>query len=260
MKNFTAVVVMAIAMFAQTACVRLGQYGSRPAEIRLYADSCEGDDHFSGVTPGRAKRTIQAAWDALPNVLQTTATIHLAPGIYRQSLNAAGKVCAGGAEIVIEGDAQDPGRVRVTGADVENDNLMRENGFTFTAQGGVTLKGISFDHYSNNAIRLLYGSMITVNKCVVHDTLSPGVCLSWQSHVTINDSEIYSNHGACPIYIQCNSSGYVRHCYIHDNFGDRGFSYGASACATPRLHLRFAGSSACTGRVRRSPPAWCRSM
>jgi hypothetical protein len=56
-------------------------------EMHLYVDPVLGDDRNPGLKPQRPKRTIQAAWNALPPLIRKDATIHLAEGVYREERN-----------------------------------------------------------------------------------------------------------------------------------------------------------------------------
>ena len=85
--------------------------------LTLYVDPVSGSDDRNGATTATAKRTILAAWDSLPATLSTTATIHLVPGTYRESVMLAGRVVTSQARLVIEGDRSDPSRVVFEGTD-----------------------------------------------------------------------------------------------------------------------------------------------
>ena len=55
--------------------------------LTVYVDATNGDDLESGLSPSRAKRTIQAGVDMIPHRLEANATIEVANGIYREQVN-----------------------------------------------------------------------------------------------------------------------------------------------------------------------------
>jgi parallel beta-helix repeat protein len=116
-------------------------------QIDIYIDPQNGDDSFAGLKPAKPKKTIQSAWNSLPTLLETTATLHLANGVYREQVLLKGKMILGDATILILGNTNSPDSVRVTGADASNENLqVRQYGFDLENQKGLVIKGIYFDH------------------------------------------------------------------------------------------------------------------
>lgn len=116
-------------------------------EIHLYVDPVLGDDKNPGLKPLRPKRTIQAAWNALPPLIRKDATIHLAEGIYREEVLLTGKSVIGDATIIISGNESNPATVRVSGADeAAPTEPVRTYGFNIIAQAKLAVRGIRFEY------------------------------------------------------------------------------------------------------------------
>jgi len=139
-------------------------------ELDLYVDPVLGDDKYPGNHPTHPKRTIQSAWNTLPALINENATIHLAEGIYRESVDMRGKSVIGDATISIIGNPSSPNTVRVTGADSGAETTsVRETGFNAVSQTHLYIDGIRFDNFSQFGVLLYSGSSGEIRNCVFVD-------------------------------------------------------------------------------------------
>ncbi len=125
-----------------------GLLGSKSyKEIHLYVDPALGNDDYPGLKPQRPKRSIQAAWNALPPLIERDATIHLADGVYREEVLLTGKTAVGDATIALSGNLASPTSVRITGADAGAETTpVRYYCFKIIEQKNVTIQGVSIDY------------------------------------------------------------------------------------------------------------------
>jgi hypothetical protein len=142
----------------------LGIQGLR--EGHIYVNPVSGDDRNSGLTAGKSKKTIQAAWNALPSLIRVDMTIHLADGIYRETTTLNGKSTIGTSAILIVGDPNSTSDVRVTGAETANETLpVLDYGFIVENQKNVHFKGISFDYFAEAPIHSTKGAQYLAEQC-----------------------------------------------------------------------------------------------
>jgi hypothetical protein len=138
----------------------------------IYVNPVTGEDSRAGNQPGSAKKTIQAAWDSLPAIVNANVTIHLADGVYRQSANLIGKMVLNDKTITISGNTRNPESVRITGVDAGSEVPVRTKGFCVTRQTRLECEGIRFDSFDAQpkpggvAIRAEHGAEITVRDCI----------------------------------------------------------------------------------------------
>ena len=139
----------------------------------IYVDPAIGNDKYTGLNPSRPKKTIQSAWDALPPMIRQDATIHLANGVYYESVLLQGKSVIGEATITLCGNTTSPQSVRVTGgADgATSTTPFRANGFYVKSQQRLTIKGVQIEHFTNIAVYLLKNCDVTVSDCKIFDAL-----------------------------------------------------------------------------------------
>jgi len=115
--------------------------------LGLYVDAATGDDANDGLTPAKAKRTIQAAFNAIPYVLGGTVTVNIADGTYHEELLLTGFHRRGLYPIHIIGNPTSPQSVVLDGQDVLEvgmgigDGALEIRGIRIT---GFTEEGIEF--------------------------------------------------------------------------------------------------------------------
>lgn len=152
----------------------LGQT-SGTVDFTIYVNGATGDDANNGLTPGKAKKTIQAAVDVLPERLFCNVTIKVADGIYREQVNVLGISVIDGKKLYITGDevwtptsVGDP-TVRVTGTDDDITPVRsRSTGFSVVNCYGVEIKGFQINHTTKGGI-LTTDSNVTFRNCKVTD-------------------------------------------------------------------------------------------
>jgi len=224
---------------------------SRP--LTIYVDPLLGDDANSGLTTSTAKRTIQSAWDSLPSMISTTATIQLADGIYFQETCLTGKSAVGNTSICIRGDADDPSNVRITGAISEMDDTpVRNYCFHILNQKNLYVEGISFESTPQDAvppgiffrygagIMLENSSIVKLKKCKFSKHFS-GITVISRSSVDVEDVEIFDciKYGS---YIS-EGTGHFYICDFHDlNIGvflGRNSNGHVAGCVITNTHCGF---------------------
>jgi hypothetical protein len=135
-------------------------------DFTIYVNGATGNDADSGLTPAKAKKTIQAAVDTLPGRLKCNVTIDIADGVYREMVKMTGISCAIGKELTLLGDdtwttasAGDP-TVRITGADTDlpTPTAVRQMGLHAAQCTGIVLKGLLFDYATWSGAFLTNGS------------------------------------------------------------------------------------------------------
>jgi len=148
------------------------------SELDLYVDPVLGDDKYPGNHPAHPKRTIQAAWDALPPMISESVNIHLAEGIYREDVLLTGKTMIGDATIYIIGNTSQPGNVRMTGANEGAETTpVRANGIRIVDQNRLSLAGIRVDYVTEYGV-YGYESKFTMTDCILSNCKS-GVFLEY---------------------------------------------------------------------------------
>jgi len=141
-------------------------------EIHLYVNPTTGDDQYPGTSPAYPKRSIQAGWDTLPPMIRENATIHLADGVYRETVLLSGKTVIGEATISLVGNETTPSAVRITGADTGAETTpVRETGFLVNRQDSLFLTGLYFDYFDLHALALRNMSSIVIKGCVFMNNL-----------------------------------------------------------------------------------------
>ena len=221
----------------------------------LYVDPDNGDDRNSGYKQNKPKRTIQSTWDALPPMIHEDVTIHLADGIYRESVNLAGKIPVGEAKITLLGNESSSSSVRVTGADATSETAaVRTTGFTLTDQSGIVFRSFVVDYYVETGIRAKNGSTLDMYDCVVSHTGMLGVEATIRSTINLNDVEVHSISGySSGIAANIQSNLTLVNCSIHD-------------CDAIGIFIVFNSSATVTSCVIENMPyyafglAYCSSM
>ena len=160
--------------------------------IELYVNPDTGNDSFSGLTSETAKATIQAAWDALPGTIETSATIHLANGVYRESPLLAGRRVTGNGNIWLIGNPDNPLDVIVTGADESAPTTpVRARALTIRGVQAMIVQGITFQYTQDNALHIRECASVTVRDCVARFFGQFGIKCIISSYANISRVEIY---------------------------------------------------------------------
>ncbi|MBN1867365.1 right-handed parallel beta-helix repeat-containing protein [Candidatus Sumerlaeota bacterium] len=149
-------------------------------EITLYVNTTSGDDRYSGLQSNKAKKTIQAAWDALPPLIRRDAIIYVYGGTYREDAWLTGKTLLDNATITITKDPASASDVLVSGADEPATTTIVRSGFTLVGQKNVAVSDIDFE-YCGAAIKAEKGSTLVVSDCNMTDCGSYGLYVSEMS-------------------------------------------------------------------------------
>jgi hypothetical protein len=130
--------------------------------LTLYVNPDTGDDLYSGLLPARPKKTIQAAWDAIPPMVRENVVIQLADGVYYQSALLTGKTTIGDATIGIIGNVSDPTQVHITGEDEGAPGVIARNYCLYSLrQEQLSISGIYFSDTSL-AVKVGEGSEVEI--------------------------------------------------------------------------------------------------
>lgn len=136
---------------------------SGDTDFTIYVNGDTGNDSNNGLTPQRAKKTIQAAVDVVPSRLNCNLTIDVADGVYREEVILFGINVKPGKTLMIVGDETwtpssptDP-KVRITGADSEASAPTRKHAVNAVGCLPLKLKGLHFDNVTSYTCWLLDG-------------------------------------------------------------------------------------------------------
>jgi hypothetical protein len=140
-------------------------------ELTIYVNPLTGNDRFAGNKPNKPKKTIQGAWDALPKLVNTTATIQLAHGEYYEAVTMQGKIVAGDTRIVLRGDPVSSGSTRIMGsADRATSTTPvvtpgREDGINLFDQRNIRIEWLTFDYHRGTAFDIRRNSFVEIDHC-----------------------------------------------------------------------------------------------
>lgn len=186
-------------------------------DFTVYVNAASGDDANNGLSPSKAKKTIQSAVDTLPSQLRCNVTVDIADGVYREQVLVSGLAISFGKSLTFVGDeswtpasASDP-KVRITGADVDSPSpvKVRPNCFVATQCDGIVLRGILFDYAQGSGASLINGSYKTIGCKASHNAY--GLIGRSQADIIMEDCEASYNtlHG---LYLARNSFGLLSRC------------------------------------------------
>jgi len=124
-------------------------------DFTIYVNGATGDDQHNGLTPEKAKKTIQAAVDVLPERIRSNVTIKVAPGTYQEEVLIEGITVKSGKMLYLKGDETwtptgggEP-NVRITGTDnLETPVITRANGIGITNVFRIEVVGFQIDYAS----------------------------------------------------------------------------------------------------------------
>lgn len=140
-------------------------------DFTIYVNGTTGNDVNNGLTPSKAKKTIQAAVDILPDRLNCNVTISIANGTYHEEVVLYGLAVKPGKTLLLQGDtawapsAVTEPAVKISGSD--NDSIssrLRPSALHAVQCSGVSFTGIAFKFATGHGLFLENGSY-TVSKC-----------------------------------------------------------------------------------------------
>lgn len=135
----------------------------------LYVDPVDGDDKYTGLNIISPKKTIQSAWDVIPDLVKDKVTIYLADGTYEEEVLLSNKSVIGDATISIIGNISDPSMVVVSGADLASGTTpVRDIGFKIVGQEDLCISGIQFIYCKQAGIFSQEHSSVELNYCKFH--------------------------------------------------------------------------------------------
>ena len=157
------------AVIASTASNLLGQATTGPLTLFV---STNGSDANDGLTANTAKRSIQAAVDALPREIRHSATIQLGSGIF-----------SGGVTIANRPSLQNgyQGDLTISGQDPTNTAVSGGATFCFLVdRADITFKNLTLT--GNQRGIWAHHSYVGLGNCVFRDLTDAGVILNEFSH------------------------------------------------------------------------------
>lgn len=161
--------------------------------IDLYVDTLNGDDTDSGLSPDEAKRTIQAAIDAIPSVLTGEARVHIEPGVYNERLALWRRVRIEGFHwIRLFKEPTSVGSVVIDGTSVPDPGDAPTSG-VFVSDVAVEIKDVTVRHFTaSGAFDAEFAAYLKLNTCRAEDNYT-GVGAFFGTLVEIRDSVITQN-------------------------------------------------------------------
>jgi hypothetical protein len=141
-------------------------------ELTMYVNPITGNDRFPGNSPKKPKKTIQAAWNALPRLLSTTATIQLADGEYYESVLMQGKYVPGDCRIVLRGNPVSSSSVSILGSADRATSTTPSGGdiITINQQRNVRFESLRVAYAKSRCFRVSQGSSLEIDKCQLVDS------------------------------------------------------------------------------------------
>jgi hypothetical protein len=175
--------------------------GSRAFSV--YVNGITGNDTDSGLTPGKAKKTIQGAVGVLPPRLDCNVTVEIAAGDYREEVVIAGVTIVPGKTLEFVGDgswtATSPGNpnVRMPGVDSEAPGAPKVRQYAFHARqcSGLKVRGIYFDRLAVSGVWFENGSY-EVESCKASGCGGDGFLVSSNNFGTFKTSLAENNTGS----------------------------------------------------------------
>ena len=191
-------------------------------DFTIYVNGTTGNDENNGLSPSKAKKTIQAAVDVLPERLKCNVTIDIADGIYREALKVFAITVEYPKTLTFIGDESwtpsspsDPS-VRVTGNDDDiSATKVREYVLHANNTSYVYFQGIQFDNGSKGAALITDGGL-GFNNCKFCDSTQKGLYIANNSNSTLVDCLAINNddYGIC---IYNNSYANIQDCIFRSN-------------------------------------------
>jgi len=176
-------------------------------DFTIYVNGTTGNDNNNGLSPSKAKKTIQAAVYVLPERLHCNVTIDIADGIYRERVNIYGITMNPEKILTLQGDESwagtgDPA-VRITGNDDDtSDKYVRSFAVYARNCSNIRLKGIMFDGGSVAGLSVNDGTY-TIFNCKAKDNGSTGMSVS--QNCTASFYDCIAEYNSYGFYISTNS-------------------------------------------------------
>ena len=217
-------------------------------DFSLYVDTSTGNDSNSGLQPSRAKKTIQAALETLPERLRCNVTVNVSPGIYREEINLYGISSPRDKKLLLVGDASwtpasaaDP-TVRITGRDSDGAGapIVRANAVYARQCAGVEMQGFLFD-YAKEGGALVVSSNLKLDRCKASNNDGyAGMIFTDSSQVDCVDC-VCTKNTVRGFGIAFNSRAHLTSCRATDN-GNIGLGVDTNAEANIYTSIDFSGN------------------
>jgi len=201
---------------------------SGSTDFTIYVDGSTGDDENNGLSPSKAKNTIQAAVDVLPERLNCNVTIDIANGVYRECVKIHGISVMSGKYLKLVGDDSwfptsggDPA-VRITGCDEDiSHTKIRDASIIIQNCANIWIQGFLFDYTTQYGLFMTDGSYIVKN-CKAANTGETGgyyggFVVRTNSKADFYDCMATLNKGAGGFYLRENSYSQMANCVSYDN-------------------------------------------
>ena len=194
-------------------------------DFTIYVNEATGNDNNNGLSPSKAKKTIQAAVDVLPERLLCNVTIDIADGVYREEINLVGisvqwqkKLSLIGDETWTPSSSGDP-KVRVTGND-DDITATKVRDYCLVSRNvyGVLFKGIKFDNASKFGVYLIEGNYELEN-CLSTENGTNGFRVQYNSFVNFTNCAS-NNNGWTGFGVTNNCSANFTDCEALNNVKD----------------------------------------
>lgn len=152
-------------------------------DFTIYVNGTAGDDENDGLTTDTAKKTIQAAVDALPSRIRANITVAIAAGVYREQVTVYGFVVEPGKTFLIQGDKTwtpsmgGSPNVRITGTDDDLTHTpSRLSGVYFQqCSGSLDIRGIRVDYCSASGFEVTHATAWLENCYSVYNDIGLGI-------------------------------------------------------------------------------------
>ena len=168
----------------------------------------DGNDANDGLSESRAKRTIQAAVNGVPDRIEHAVDIAIWPGIYRESVAIRHKrvVNPSVAFLRLKGMGANPDAVRISGANADG-VPVRQYGLA-VEKSYVSVFNLSFEQTTGTGIYVSYGGELSAGRIILKDHPSSGLTVTQMSFASLEDViiECAGTKGDIGIELSGNSS------------------------------------------------------
>ena len=167
---------------------------SAPSEINV--DPVSGSDAFSG-SEESPKKTIQAAIDSLPILINHPIEIRLAKGIYTETVTFTSHILGANGFIILK--PQENASVVLSG-----DNRLEHCIILDFAQG-VCVRDITIQGYTKEAVKVINSAKIDMNRCVMRDNFIALSISNQASTYTLNNCVFLNNKVGVKVFNTSNA-------------------------------------------------------
>ena len=158
---------MILAAMCVASTLALPLTAAPAGHIDLYVSGMSGNDSVTCLNANNGCRTIQAAIDRIPIVLDQHVIVHIAPGTYSESLMLADRLAPKGHEIRLIGD---PGVVRLAGARLMPVGILIKN------SPRVVLENLEITEYTEAGVLVQHSEALLTSTRVVWNRSHALVC------------------------------------------------------------------------------------